>query len=70
MDLAGELADVVPAGSKLCLLCDELQDVTWKEYVTNAKDINYCREKSSRESLLGKDKMLKKLIAIAAQREQ
>jgi hypothetical protein len=40
MDLAGKLAKVVPAGSKLSLLCDELQDVTWKEYVINAKDIN------------------------------
>jgi hypothetical protein len=40
MDLTGKLAEVVPAGSKLSLLCDELQDVTWKEYVINAKDIN------------------------------
>jgi hypothetical protein len=70
MDLAGKLAEGVPTGNKLSLLCDELQDVTWKEYVINAKDINYYREKSYRESLPGKDGMLKKLMAVEARWEQ
>jgi hypothetical protein len=66
MNIASKLQETIPAGGQLSLLCQKLLDATWKEYLTNPKDVNYYVEKTYRESIKGKEALLKKLVAFKA----
>jgi hypothetical protein len=66
IDIASKLQETILACSHLGRLCDQLFDVTWREYVINPKDANYYVEKAYWELLKSKADMLKKLEAFKA----
>ncbi len=70
IDLASKLRETAPPNSQLSLLCDKLVKTTWREYVVNAKDRYYYRDKAYRETLKKIENVWKMLVTIETQWDQ